>query len=376
MNGTAQIVSGFLGFGVLHIHTQRFEPWQWLMIITGMVTLLVAVMYWLFFPDSPTNAWFLTPAERLVAITRLRVNQTGVENKQFKPAQMVEALMDPKTWLFALFALLANIPNSLTNQRQLIVASFGFGQLQVTLLGCVDGFMEIVSIAIGVWLAARRPNMRAWVAVSFFTANILGAILVSVLPWHDKIGLLFSIWVTGTSNTLFEMAKYEQSVRFRCGIVCTCLGLGRCSHRWAHEKSNYERDHALRILHRECSGALHVAGQIQAQVPRWRIHSLLRYHDNTVFRNRVPWTVIGICGVICPLLLLAIRALLARENRCRDAEHVAGKDDGYGNVRTLVDDGKGGHIECQIDRVSVSVLSHILSNIVSGLPRPDGPAES
>ena len=56
--------------------------------------------------------------------------------------------MDPKTWLFALFSALDNVPNSLTNQRQIITASFGFSNLQTTLLGCVDGLIEIVTISI------------------------------------------------------------------------------------------------------------------------------------------------------------------------------------------------------------------------------------
>lgn len=29
MNGTAQIISGFISFGTLHTHTAHFEPWQW-----------------------------------------------------------------------------------------------------------------------------------------------------------------------------------------------------------------------------------------------------------------------------------------------------------------------------------------------------------
>jgi ACS family allantoate permease-like MFS transporter len=41
----------------------------------------------LFFPDSPTNAWFLTPEERIAAVQRIQVNQTGVENKLFKIEQ-------------------------------------------------------------------------------------------------------------------------------------------------------------------------------------------------------------------------------------------------------------------------------------------------
>jgi ACS family allantoate permease-like MFS transporter len=28
MNGTAQIISGFLSYGALHTHTSSFEPWQ------------------------------------------------------------------------------------------------------------------------------------------------------------------------------------------------------------------------------------------------------------------------------------------------------------------------------------------------------------
>jgi ACS family allantoate permease-like MFS transporter len=56
------------------------------------------------FPDSPVTAWFLTPEERVIAVIRLRHNQTGVENKHFKRDQFVEALCDPKTWLFAAFA--------------------------------------------------------------------------------------------------------------------------------------------------------------------------------------------------------------------------------------------------------------------------------
>ncbi|EEB86756.1 hypothetical protein MPER_16170, partial [Moniliophthora perniciosa FA553] len=126
MNGTAQIISGFLSFGTLHIKTSRFEPWQWLMIITGILTLLCALSFWFLFPDSPTNAWFLTLEEKAIAVQRIKENQTGIENKHFKKEQMIEALLDPKTWVLALFSALDNVPNSLTNQRQIIVSSFGF----------------------------------------------------------------------------------------------------------------------------------------------------------------------------------------------------------------------------------------------------------
>lgn len=110
---------------------------------------------------------------------------------------MIEALTDPKTWVFALFSCLDNVPNSLTNQRQIIVSQFGFTTFQTTLLGCVDGVIEIVTIFTGVKLAARIPNGIAYVSVIYFIPNILGSVLVNVLPSHNKVGLLFSYWITG-----------------------------------------------------------------------------------------------------------------------------------------------------------------------------------
>lgn len=115
---------------------------------------------------------------------------------------MIEALTDPKTWLFALFSALDNIPNSLTNQRQIIVSSFGFSPLQTTLLGCVDGVIEILTIWTGVTLAARLRDARGYVGAVYFIPNILGCILVNVLPWKNKVGLLFSVWLTGASRAL------------------------------------------------------------------------------------------------------------------------------------------------------------------------------
>ena len=121
-------------------------------------------------------------------------------NKWLKPLlirRMIEALTDPKTWLFALFSALDNVPNSLTNQSQLIVASFGFTILQTTLLGCVTGVVEIVTIWTGVNLAARIPNSRAYVGFLYFIPNILGVLLINFLPWSNKVGLLFGVWMTG-----------------------------------------------------------------------------------------------------------------------------------------------------------------------------------
>ncbi|KAG7086386.1 hypothetical protein E1B28_002343 [Marasmius oreades] len=291
MNGTAQIMTAFISFGSLHIKTTGFEPWQWLMIICGALTLFCALAFWFLFPDSPTNAWFLTMRERAMAIKRIKENQTGVENKHFKKEQMIEAVTDPKTWLFALFAALDNVPNSLTNQRQIIISSFGFTTFQTTLLGCVDGVVEIVTIWTGVLLCSRIPNSRAYVGAIYMVPNVVGAILINVLPWSDKVGLLFAEWITGVGTTGFVLALawvstvtagHTKKVTVNAIMLCAyCVGNATAPFMWQ-----------------------------QKYKPR----------------NHVPWIIITICYLTCAMILLILRFLLARENKRRDAES---RDDTY-----------------------------------------------
>ena len=112
-------------------------------------------------------------------------------------SRFIEALTDPKTWLFALFSAFNNVPNSLTNQAQIIVVSLGFTDLQTTLLTCVYGVVEIMTIWTGVTLAARIPNSRAYVGFVYYIPNVLGVFLINFLPWKDKVGLLISQSLTG-----------------------------------------------------------------------------------------------------------------------------------------------------------------------------------
>ncbi|TFK33346.1 MFS general substrate transporter [Crucibulum laeve] len=306
MNGTAQVISGFISFGTLHITTSSFEPWQWLMIITGTLTLITSVAFWFLFPDSPTNAWFLTPAERSIAVRRLKENQTGVENKHFKKEQMIEALTDPKTWLFALFSALDNVPNSLTNQRQIIVSSFGFSNLQTTLLGCVDGVIEIVTIWTGVAIAARIPNSRAYVGTIYMIPNLLGVFLINFLPWSNKVGLLFAQWTTGVGTTGFVIALS-----------------------WL---SNVTAGHTKRITVNAITLSAYCIGNAAGPF-MWQA----KYKP----RNHIPWIIIGICYACCMALLLIIRYVLSTENKRRDAEPI---DDTYDDVY-MKRKGKDGVVE-------------------------------
>lgn len=191
----AEITSGFLSFGILHIKTRGFEPWQWYQVSRCFLwnrlnfeqahdrhrdcdlyrgdSFLVLPSLTLCFADAYLDQAFVSrqSLECLVSDPRRTLESSSADKRKpnrfgkqtiqetsvrfFTPGKYysslnkscraIEALTDVKTWLFALFAICHNIPTSLTNQRQPIVASFGFTNFQTTLLGCVSGVIVIIA---------------------------------------------------------------------------------------------------------------------------------------------------------------------------------------------------------------------------------------
>lgn len=60
-------------------------------------------------PDAPHNARFFTPRERVVIASRKRGDHTGGDSRRFKWDQALEAIMDPKLYLFFLFGFSASL---------------------------------------------------------------------------------------------------------------------------------------------------------------------------------------------------------------------------------------------------------------------------
>ncbi|KZT71376.1 MFS general substrate transporter [Daedalea quercina L-15889] len=307
MNGTAIIFLGLVAYGTLHIKHGVLAPWQWLMIITGLITFVTSVLFWFFFPDSPATARFLTQAEKVVAVERIKVNQAGVENKHLKREQVVEAFRDPKTYLFFFFAAISNVTNSLSNQRQLIVAEFGFSDIDTTLLGCVDGLAEIIWIFIGTTAASYWPRGRAYMCSLHYLVAILGAILVTTLPWSDKVGLLFSYWIA-----INEIVPFV--------IFLSWVG-------------NVTAGHTKRVTTNAVVMVGYAVGN--AVGPQyWKTE----YNP----RNRVPWAILAACWAASMLILLATRFYLAAENRRREREP---RDAAYDDVYVVDEKGEDKKID-------------------------------
>ncbi|PVF93086.1 MFS general substrate transporter [Serendipita vermifera] len=304
-NGVAAIISGFIAFGTYHAESSRpavpatattpavpaYHPkvaqWQWFMIIISSLTFVVFILFGLFFPDSPTRAKFLTEEEKVIVVKRIRENQSGVETKVWKRHQFIEALKDPKAWIFMLYACLANFVGGMGVQYSLIIKDFGFNVMQTTLLNIPQGLFSVIVITTGMYMLRKFPNSRTWISLVSYIPAITAVILLIALP-NTPAGLLVAY--------IFVLANGPAAALSLSWITTTTSG---------HTKKL--------TMH-----AMWLTGYSLGQMvsPQW-------WKNKYKPRNRVPWAIL-LTSLCCQvIIILTLRWYLNRCNKLRDAAAAA-----------------------------------------------------
>ncbi|KAK4701925.1 MFS transporter, ACS family, allantoate permease, partial [Phenoliferia sp. Uapishka_3] len=213
MNGITSMVGGLMAYGVTFYKGTAIAHWRIMYILLGGMAFIVAICVLVWLPDSPATANFLTEREKLVAIERVRDNQSGTVNKHYKRHQVFEALKDPKTWFLVSLSLLSSVPNgALASFNSILIKSFGYTSRISLLLNVPQGFIAAVTtISLCYW--ADKSSSRMLPVLGAVLPALLGASLIvgfsggSVAEKnHHKGVLLFGIMIIqsyGTSLALF-----------------------------------------------------------------------------------------------------------------------------------------------------------------------------
>lgn len=166
-------------------------------LFVGLITILSApFVYWKLDNDIP-SARFLTPHERAQAIERLRANQTGTGNRQFKWHHVLETILEPKTYLWFAMALLLNVGASVTNTfGPLILSGFGFNSYRTSLLNIPFGAVQILVILLASY-AAQRARLKSAVLATLMLPVLAGLVILYLLQRNrsDQPALLAAYYL-------------------------------------------------------------------------------------------------------------------------------------------------------------------------------------
>jgi hypothetical protein len=99
-------------------------------LVCGLVTVIAGIFVMLYFPDNPMKSR-LSARDKYMAVERLRINMTGIENKHFRPRQMLEAFTDLRVIILALlFTIASEVNGAMGNyQATLIEGQVNFSDL-------------------------------------------------------------------------------------------------------------------------------------------------------------------------------------------------------------------------------------------------------
>lgn len=199
MNGAQQIVGGLLAYCFSLISDGPLKSWQWIFLVYGVISVLYGIFVGWWMPDSPMRAKCFSEEDKVLMIERVRENQTGIQNRQFKKSQALEALCDPQCWGYSLIAICTTIPTSGLGAFQgIIIKSFGFTVLQTQLLSMVLGVYIIAVLLGSVWLV-KKTNQNLLVMLGFCIPSFIGTICLMTVPLDTRaqqIGLLICYYIT------------------------------------------------------------------------------------------------------------------------------------------------------------------------------------
>jgi len=208
-----QVFGGFVAYGISFENGKRLAPYRIIFILLGGLAILVGICVLIWLPDSPVHARMLTKEERIAALERVRNDQGGTENKRLKKEQIIEALLDIRTWLIVLTTMLTSIPNgALSNYSNIIIKSFGYTSKQTLILSTPGGLVAAgTTLACG-WYSDKKGERMLPIVFALVPTIVGSAMLIGLNHSGKKGVLLFATYLIGTfGSALSSVYAYNAS---------------------------------------------------------------------------------------------------------------------------------------------------------------------
>ncbi|KAJ5112046.1 hypothetical protein N7532_000091 [Penicillium argentinense] len=193
--GVAQILGGIISFGFQHVTGASMEGWRIMFLVLGLITAVVGALTFIFIPDTPIKASWLSSAEKVALLHHVSENQTGIWSSAVNLSQIAEALLDPQLWLLTLTTILISVSSGVvTTYSSTLIAGFGFSGPISALLNTPSGLVSIFfTLLVGIGIR-KTSNRWAW-NILCTIPGIIGGGLMSFLPKSNTAGVLIGVYL-------------------------------------------------------------------------------------------------------------------------------------------------------------------------------------
>ncbi|KAJ7594264.1 MFS general substrate transporter [Mycena floridula] len=265
MTGTYPgLIGGLVAFGLVRAHTSVLAGWQFLFLIEGIPTMIMAVLILCFLPPFPFAAGHLTPRERSIAQARLNRDHKPRSHGGMTGWQGFKAVVqDPSAWMFMLIyasfnvgvatvsyflpTLIKGLGFSSINAQGLTAAPYAAGWFMVLfqaihsdktkdrgyhiMLSCAVSFIGYVILATSVQKSVGAAYFALFLVVggnySLFPLVMSWAANTFAPTSKRGVGTAFIVSISNTVSIASPQVYFDAEDNFRKGhaISAACLFL-------------------------------------------------------------------------------------------------------------------------------------------------------
>ncbi|KAK3074980.1 hypothetical protein LTR53_002150 [Teratosphaeriaceae sp. CCFEE 6253] len=197
-NGMSTIIGALLGYGLGHVNDAAIASWQLIFLVIGLMNFVWSIVFINFMPDSAQNARFLSHKQKVIAVDRISKNMVGVKTKQFKKAQVFEALLDVKVWIIILMGMATGIINGgVSNFGSSLIKGFGFSGVNATLLQLPNGVLEFLVVPACGLIATYIKDVRCLTIMGVCLIPLGGLLGIRLTSLDKQWSLVGSSWLQG-----------------------------------------------------------------------------------------------------------------------------------------------------------------------------------
>lgn len=140
---------GLLAYGMFQITPSNgFFRWSYLFFLEGGMTVTWSLISFLVLPVSTQTAWFLTPAEKEVAVLRLEYDSVQSLSTKFSWKESLGEFTTPHGYIrLVLGFMMGVILTSNANFLAMVVRRLGHGVIQTQLVSC-PGILSLAKSSI------------------------------------------------------------------------------------------------------------------------------------------------------------------------------------------------------------------------------------
>ncbi|OCF34903.1 allantoate permease [Kwoniella heveanensis BCC8398] len=262
------------------------HPWKSMYYFCGSLTIFWGFVIWFLMPDTPLRPGrFFNEEEKKILIRRFEENPFGSSQQSIKPYQVIEAVLDVKTWIYLLMGAAIYICNgSVTAFGARIISGFGYTPIQSNALLIPGGFVTVVTIAFFSYFADKYKNIRTWLLPASCIPVVVGALVIWQAPWHPTIGPLIGYYLVASFGApyvlLLSLATANTAGATKKGVTSGFIFIG------------------------------YNVGNIAA--------SYLVFSQEKPIKYRSTWIAVIVCMVFASAASIVLRYLYTAENKRRD----------------------------------------------------------